>query len=184
MTHQERDSEMSDTPAPKPAVELEPLVTRAEAPRHVVRSEMVVGHDGDYGQPIPEHPLHMCPECDYRLTGLTSRRCPECGTPFTLITSRRHAGKFLPRGKQDYQVVRNQKIAYYAGLCLLIVGTIAPMFSFQRAVMLSIFWMISLGMTVLLFVSMWKVYYQKTWSDAMLIGGIAAATIGTILLLF
>lgn len=41
--------------------------------------------------PVPASPLHLCPNCDYNLTGLVSRRCPECGDSFTLSEARHRA---------------------------------------------------------------------------------------------
>jgi len=37
---------------------------------------------------IPPFPLHLCPTCNYNLTGLTEFRCPECGNEFTLSEAR------------------------------------------------------------------------------------------------
>lgn len=182
MTRQSSDSVVPG-PERKPGVELEPLVTRAEAPRFVENSKHAPGHDGDYGLPIPEDPLHVCPECEYILTGLTSRRCPECGSPFRLSEARCHAKMLSPAGKLDKKAVLGQRIAFYAGLCLLILGTFAPMLLFPQAASLSIFLMIFCGSVILLGAFLWKLYYQKTWSDAMLLAGIVSGTIGAILIL-
>ena len=62
-----------DKPADDP-IRLKPLVPRLKR-----------------AAPVPSWPAHLCPRCDYDLTGLTSRRCPECGAAFTLVAAREHA---------------------------------------------------------------------------------------------
>lgn len=56
--------------------------------------------------PVPAKPLHLCPSCDYNLTGLISRRCPECGDSFTLDDAR-HRGIETSNDMRSF--VRNTK---------------------------------------------------------------------------
>ena len=71
------------------------------------REPAVHGKDGAWAgpaipePPIPESPLHLCPNCNYNLTGLTCHRCPECGQHFTLAEARLHAYKTTPDGPQE-----------------------------------------------------------------------------------
>ncbi len=53
--------------------------------------------------PIPAYPVHLCPNCDYNLTGLTSRRCPECGEPFDLRDARYQATRQMPGVRRFYR---------------------------------------------------------------------------------
>jgi hypothetical protein len=62
----------------EPPIELEPIDLK----------RLIPPADAD---PVPGKPLHLCPNCDYILTGLVERRCPECGEPFTLSDARWHA---------------------------------------------------------------------------------------------
>lgn len=67
-----------EAPAPTPP-------NRAAIPR----DDLVPSLPGEVDRgPVPQHPVHLCPNCDYNLTGLTSRRCPECGEPFSLSEAR------------------------------------------------------------------------------------------------
>jgi len=55
----------------------------------VLRDDLLPPLPGEANRgPVPAQPLHLCPTCDYNLTGLVSRRCPECGQPFTLREAR------------------------------------------------------------------------------------------------
>lgn len=69
-------------------IELEPISSEPMPQRNLgqfpdARTEAQAGTHA-----IPPKPLHLCPACDYNLTGLTARRCPECGEPFTLQDAR------------------------------------------------------------------------------------------------
>jgi len=56
-------------------------------------------------RPIPAYPVHLCPNCDYNLTGLTSRICPECGQPFNVRDARYHATREVPEVRRYYRRV-------------------------------------------------------------------------------
>jgi len=97
-------------------VEVEPA-GKADVPRHIVGAVPPErpGENPAESWPIPQRPEHICPQCDYNLTGLTSRRCPECGEPFTLLEARIR-GIELSDGVQS--VVRLEqltRIKLYAG---------------------------------------------------------------------
>lgn len=78
--------------------------------------------------PVPEKPPHVCPSCDYNLTGLTSRRCPECGDHFTLEDARYAGGG--GRGGSVEQASRQRMLTlrrrYHTGLALIAIGLIGP----------------------------------------------------------
>ena len=162
----------------KPArlVELQPLDEAPLPPRHVGKSgEVVVGLAGDYGRPVPEQPPHLCPECDYNLTGLVSRRCPECGTPFTLPEARRHAGVFSPAAQNERRSVRLDRMFFYGGLVLLVAGMVTPMVipwqGVARIVALR-FWMTMLTILILAISWIYKSKLDRPWSDGMVFAGL------------
>lgn len=167
-------------------VELQPLDEAPLPPRHVGKSgEVVVGLDGDYGRPVPGQPPHLCPECDYNLTGLVSRRCPECGTPFTLPEARRHAGVFSPAAQRDRRSVRRDRIFFYGGLVLLVGGMVTPMVipweGVARIVRLR-FWMAVLTILILTIAWVYKSALDRPWSDGMVLAGLLS--VGFVVLYF
>jgi len=73
-----------------------------------------LAHD-DGSAIAPEWNLH-CPECDYDLTGLSSRRCPECGRRFDP-----HQIWVDNRRKKAGLSLRTPAYVPYSFLCLLLV---------------------------------------------------------------
>jgi hypothetical protein len=91
--------------------------------------------------PVPYRPVHLCPQCDYNLGGLTSRRCPECGSFFTLIAARRHAFEKSQAGRRRRREERRQKrkssiwlflpedvsaALFVLGIVLVVLGFVSP----------------------------------------------------------
>jgi len=172
---------------PADLVELQPLDEAPPPPRHVgKRGEVVVGLAGDYGRPVPEQPPHLCPECDYNLTGLISRRCPECGTPFTLSEARWHADGFSPATMRDQRSVRLDRIFFHGGLVLLVAGMVTPMVvpwqGFGRIVALR-FWMAVLTILILTITWVFKSTLDRPWSDAMVLAGLLSTAFAVLYLL-
>ena len=179
-------AEQPEDREPARLVELQPLDEAPLPPRHVGKSgEVVVGLDGDYGRPVPEQPLHLCPECDYNLTGLVSRRCPECGTPFTLSEARYHADGFSPAAQRDRRSVRLDRIFFYGGLVLLVGGMVTPMVipwgGVARIVRLR-FWMAVLTILILTIAWVYKSALDRPWSDGMALAGLLS--VGFVVLYF
>lgn len=163
-------------------VDLHPLDTRPEPHRYVPRPDRPApGHGGDYGRPVPEEPLHLCPKCDYILTGLTSRRCPECGTPFTLLEARRHADRLSPAHKLDRRAVRWDQFSLYGGIALQVAGMTTPMIVFRGKSTMLDFWIVCVAGGILIIASLYKVYLQRTWPEAMLLAGLASVTFAAVL---
>ena len=168
-------------------IELQPLDQQPAPPRHVEKSGGVsIGLDGDYGRPVPENPPHLCPQCDYNLTGLVSRRCPECGTPFTLSEARRHARLCVPEGRWERWELRFQTVQFHIGLVLIIGSAIVVIITAKAsvgaaaAVRLSV--AAGLAGMVLVGALVLRVYYQRSWADAILLAGLCFATIAAIFL--
>ncbi len=105
---------------PDPSIELEvfDLGPDEAAPKHTVDhfQEMTPAFE-----PIPANPLHLCPNCNYNLTGLTSRICPECGETFDVLDARDHArSKPLPFTLPEWKHTRLAVItAVVIGGCLI-----------------------------------------------------------------
>lgn len=74
--------------------------------------------------PVPAQPLHLCPNCDYNLTGLVSRRCPECGDSFTLSEARHRA---IETSEEIRSFVRATK--WYGGRRALGIALIVASFA-------------------------------------------------------
>lgn len=176
-------AESDGQPERKSKIELEPLATRAAPDRYVTQHTQTPRPDRDLGQPVPAAPVHLCPQCDRDLKGLTSRQCPECGSPFTLEDARQHARNRSPRHQEDVRSLFGQRLCLCCGVALLLSGTFVPMFVFRDG---SPAWKMLLpgaGVLILAVSSMYKVFFQKTWADAMMIAGLVSAGLGTLLLL-
>ena len=172
---------------PARLIELQPLDEVPPPPRHVGKSgEVVAGLAGDHGRPVPEQPLHLCPECDYNLTGLVSRKCPECGTPFTLSEARRHADGFSPAAQRDRRSARLDRIFFYGGLVLLVAGMVTPMVipwgGVARIVALR-FWMFVLTILILTVAWVFKSALDRPWSDGMIMAGLLSLAFTVVYLL-
>ncbi len=103
-------------------IELEPLNLKDRPQRHVpsaLREETVDSVVGEY-PPVPSHPAHACPNCDYNLTGLTRRRCPECGEPFTLSDARGAATALSEPVRRLVRRIHEDRIMWGVGIVLLI----------------------------------------------------------------
>ncbi len=175
-------------PAPKPEptgpVELEPLVTRAEPPRHVERSHVSATHPpGEHGSPIPARPLHECPSCEYNLTGLISRRCPECGEPFTLSEARQQGSLRSPRTRQDLRAVRADRVSLQLGIALQLASVIVPMIVLSGGRSGGQIMFMWIGLTILTLACLVKGYFAIPWAPTMLTAGLVSASVATMLLI-
>ncbi len=77
-------------------------------------------------RPIPAYPVHLCPNCDYNLTGLTSRICPECGQPFNVRDARYHATRGVPEVRRYYRKVVVDRWMGRTAVVLLVWAIIMP----------------------------------------------------------
>lgn len=121
-----RKGESGDEAERREAIELEPAV-RAETPRYVIHEDPAAGPGPRVApEPVPSRPLHLCPGCDYILSGLTSRRCPECGGPFTLSEARCRARDTSPAMQRLLLWSIAEWWAGLAGVVLLVVAFVMP----------------------------------------------------------
>lgn len=177
-------------PAPEidPPFELAPLAgePNSTGPRDIGKVEQA---SAAYEAPIPAHPLHVCPTCDYNLTGLTSRRCPECGEPFTLIDARRTAiDKSFGWSTRLRMLPQWERARLLVGVALTVISILAvnvihlgagrSLVSFQGGLMV-----IALLPTLI-----WSGFLQDimgwTPSDVALIVGVVMTGIGVLFILF
>jgi len=137
-------------------------------------SPLVPSSDPD--GPVPSEPPHLCPWCDHNLTGLTARRCPECNKPFTLAEARRRGSEKSEETRQDYRSIRRGQYRLAVGTVLFVVGLAGSVMG-ARLLALRLWVMCTLyGMMVVLVV-MYKVFFQKPWSHAMLIVGLLSVVL-------
>ncbi|MEE8385032.1 MAG: hypothetical protein V3S01_03870 [Dehalococcoidia bacterium] len=132
--------------------------------------------------PVPASPLHLCPTCDYILTGLTSRRCPECGDPFTVDEARRRAVDQSPAIRRMHRAALANRWAGVLGAALLVGAVLVLNLGVERSPP----WvrlrpsaggatMLVLAAVILLFALMAKSLFDSEWSHLLLIGGLVAA---------
>ena len=141
-------------------------------------------------EPIPQRPLHLCPTCDYNLTGLISRRCPECGEPFTIPDARQRGFELSEGGRELRRWLRADRAILVLGVFLLVFGIICPCIyrdplagTLQFAPTLRT-WAIWLGLVPLSGVMlMVNVYCEQSWSHALLEIGVVATIVGIIAVL-
>jgi hypothetical protein len=140
--------------------------------------------------PIPQRPLHLCPNCDYNLTGLISRRCPECGEPFTLMDARDHGFELSESGRQFRRWIRADRAVLILGIGLLAFGLCCPCITHDRALGTWSFapsiktwamWMVLVPLVGLLLLV--NLYYEQSWSRILLEVGIAVLIIGFLVFL-
>lgn len=180
------DSEQTAQTADRPAFELEPLVA-PNVSRHVESTPTGPGARID-DTPVPARPLHLCPCCDYNLTGLRSRRCPECGEPFALPDARRRGFETSDEMKTLIRSTRWADGRKGVGITLVVASFIAVnwvrfnpigglsfyakgFFSFRGIMFLSlILSCITLGAII-------RAYLDLTWSTVLFVIGIFVATL-------
>ncbi|MFH1417742.1 MAG: hypothetical protein ABII12_05575 [Planctomycetota bacterium] len=86
---------------------------------------------GTEGQAIPSKPQHVCPTCDYLLTGLTSRRCPECGECFTLSEARTRALQMTVDVQRLQRKARRGRWLLVLGIVMASFGILWPWHSYR-----------------------------------------------------
>lgn len=181
--------EPSKEPEPYKVIEIEPAKL-VSVHRHISNQERASGvevHLVDHGA-IPERPAHVCPNCDYNLTGLTSRRCPECGEEFSLIEARMR-GIELSDGVR--RVIRAETIALikmYIGIGLMmfsvwlqIVGPGTPFTLLGFVITLRGGVMLIFMAPLWCFIAIYKALADRTWAEAIWLAGLVAAGVSVFL---
>ena len=169
----------SADPQEEPAklrIELEPVVYGVSevAPEPPPREE-----------PIPERPLHLCPSCDYNLTGLTARRCPECGKPFTLRQAKDRGLGILDEKEYDLLAIQRERRMLRLGVALIVFGFVCPWIAFcvgasSSSAPASIrswfmyYFAAPVGCALMLLCR----YWDQSWSRTMMTVGILMALMG------
>jgi hypothetical protein len=145
---------------------------------------------GEREAPIPAVPLHLCPSCNYNLTGLTSRRCPECGTPFTLRDAKMHGIEMSDDVQRHLRFERWRNLKSYLGVGLLLLAVWLPNVStgsLRGLLGLKLtgrgYYMLSLLPVLLLFACYYKIVRGYTWEEAIWMAGLIAISISAVLVI-
>lgn len=187
----EEDPKKPEQGQPAHPIELDSFA-QVDTPRYVVHDGTGAdGGGGDAAGEVPEAPPHLCPYCDYILTGLTSRRCPECGEEFTLAEARRRWSELSEGTLIARRFIRHEKIALWVGLGMIVGGVVAPWFAYTPGFGL---WGIVVnprrGLIMLMLVPvlpaswlMLRVYFDVRWLHIVLATGVFMAVFGVMLAL-
>jgi hypothetical protein len=180
-------SNKSPDPEERPLIELAPLTPANILPvggkfeeRWVTQEQQVESGAGHI--PVPAEPLHLCPTCDYNLTGLTARRCPECGEPFTMADARDRGVEKSIGFNRYFSTDRYERLKYRLGWALLFAGFFLPVLLMRPAGRTA--WtqrgggLIFLMPIFLAFACFYKVIRDRTWGDAILVAGLGSALLG------
>lgn len=137
---------------------------------------------------IPQRPAHVCPNCDYNLTGLIARRCPECGEAFTVLEARMRGIELSESVQSFVRLEWISQFKLYAGIALLALsvwlanfytgsvrGWLGLDMSFRGVLMLSF-------LPALLFLAVvYKITRDRSWPDALWLAGLIAAGLSVFL---
>ncbi len=174
-------------PSEKPMIELNPPTPANSLPpgnrfedRWIMTEQRIDPATTD--SPVPAVPVHLCPTCDYILTGLTARRCPECGEAFTLPEAR-DRGVAKSMGFRRYFATQHyEQWKLRAGWALLVAGLVYPMVHRGTANWWPQLYVGVRGGIMLVFLPIfltfacfYKVLRGTTWADAILLVGLAVA---------
>ncbi|MBI5763351.1 MAG: hypothetical protein HZA51_07495 [Planctomycetes bacterium] len=171
-----------------PRIELEPVVSET-IPRHIPEADRAALAEAGLPEssPIPEKPLHVCPNCDYNLTGLASRRCPECGEEFTLHEARMCGVEMSAPIQRMLRRERFEQIKAYVGSAAIVLsvwwqnvrpGSVSGWLGLQ----LSPRGTVMLALMPMLFVIIWgyKTVWDRSWSDAIFLAGAATGALAVL----
>lgn len=183
-----RAGENKTAAAHDPPFELAPLAGEPgnAAPRSFGKVEPVASAAD---APVPAFPPHVCPNCDYNLTGLTSRRCPECGEPFTLLDARRTAGeKSLGRFARLRILSQWERARFLVGVGLTIISILVVNFLHLGAGRSLVSFQGGLMVIALLPTLIWSGFLQDlmgwTPSDVALLVGVVMTGIAMLFIFF
>jgi hypothetical protein len=183
------NSEPPTEPEPYKLIEIEPQKL-VSLHRHTTSLERATGaeaHLVDHGA-IPERPAHVCPNCDYNLTGLSSRRCPECGEEFSLLEARMRAIELSDGVRRVIRAESIERAKLFAGIGLMLAavwlqnvgpGTVSSVLgiviTYRGWVMIVFMAPLWCGLAV------FKSLADRTWAEAIWAGGLVAICISAIL---
>lgn len=146
-------------------------------PQFVLKDDGTDISDEFLPAPIPESPPHICPICDYNLTGLKRRRCPECGELFELYEARRHGAKMHVRGRQDWMIARMNWLALVMGLVLFFGSITTGSIMLRDSKGHWPLWLVVSGALVAAWVFMFRVYFGKNRAHTVFAAGLIMATL-------
>ena len=173
----------------------EPVMSDNEDPRLQPQEELLLIEPESEPVPYPFDPDRLrvpnstnyrCPNCDYILAGLTSRRCPECGEPFTIDDALMH-GRESTIGMSELRThVRRDTIKYWAGVLMLAAAFMGPNIrggaSFPSPPVSFRGWFMLIFMIPLMtFTTYIRQSGDYKWSDMLFIAGLVGLGVGIML---
>ncbi len=114
-------AEQKPQPDPGEAIQLEPPVSATTAKAKDRNAPQPPARES-----VPAKPLHLCPNCDYNLTGLIEQRCPECGEPFDLADARFRAFELSEDGARVRRWEKLDWARRASGVGLIVLGICLP----------------------------------------------------------
>jgi len=140
-------------------------------------------------EPVPAKPLHLCPNCDYNLTGLIERRCPECGQPFDMADARFRGFELSEAGESLRRWNRRDWLKRGLGGGLIVLGFCCPsivnaVLGPTRGLLSPVFriwlllFLICPGAISLALVCL---YFDWGWTRTLLVVGVVTAVVGLLL---
>lgn len=133
---------------------------------------------------VPETPLHLCPTCDYILTGLGSRRCPECGNRFRPEDARRRGAGLRTLDQEDLIATDRIRIGAVAGFGLHVFAVAAAVSTLGRSARTDMIggWLLWATIGLVFVGLLYKVHLERSWSESLLAAGIPSATLASLVL--
>lgn len=132
--------------------------------------------------PVPSTQAHYCPQCNYDLRGLTTRVCPECGRAFTIAETRKERGSRSPVSKEDESAMRIERFCFWGGIAMLLVFTFVPVLIFSKPGNLWGFFMSGSAAIACMIGVVFKVIFERTWSEAIFVTGGGFAVYSTVVM--
>jgi hypothetical protein len=179
------DSDSRKGDEQQPRIELEHTVP-IKTPRHVGMQDTPAAESH---VPIPERPLHLCPYCEYNLTGLTRWRCPECGEFFTLAEARAAGFSASKTAVHMRRIGHRDRVISAIGFLLLGFAFIAPCVSTNTVsgklqigftVRSWLVWLVGVPMVVTSILV--HLYFGVRWSRLSFVMGLLLAVLCIVLL--
>jgi hypothetical protein len=185
---------MSDSPPggeQRPFIELEPAVSSSARAAPASLPDGVTPEMLDAQRTVPSQPAHVCPTCDYNLTGLSSRRCPECGEAFTLAEARMAAFALSEPMTRYVRHRRWNRFKLVLGVGLMAASFVAVNWIRPPATLvgppvsqLTLPGVVLLAMIFVIVVALglFRALFEMSWSNALLVAGLFVAMIAFLIM--
>ncbi|RIK67616.1 MAG: hypothetical protein DCC65_05640 [Planctomycetota bacterium] len=194
--HRQARSESAPRANPNvPRIELEPSTALPPPEKYVAAPQPGDDAAASHAYALPGRPLHLCPSCDYNLTGLTARRCPECGQPFTPHEARMRGFETSEPMKELARRLTWGKTVVITSWTLIVIAfycsnsfriTLSP-FSVSVLTWTSLtstgFFMLTLTISMLIIATIIRAFFEISWTYVLLTIGVTLSIIATLFIL-